>query len=1181
MANNLLDKIPVNARILEVGSRNVNGSVRKILEPKSLNYVGVDLFEGNGVDIVLDVASLRDQFGDDKFDVVVSTEMLEHCGNWQEALYQMSSVLRQGGMLIITTRSPGFELHDYPTDYWRFSHEDFAEIFSPIGEILLLRDDMTLGWPCGVGIAVRKSADHSTLMKWHENMMRRTVYSMATEMGGKGGLVESSGPMIFDQYSRYKACSYLLRQAGIKAGSTILDIGSGPECLFGRFLPDMAASFVDPLIPPGSGAQRITGNVYVEELEGRTFDCVTAVDVLEHVPPEHRHSFLERVSSLGRNILVLGFPTSDSSDGYETDQAIDEEYRKVTGLGYSWLKEHYENGLPTLNATVEQLQSLGWHCQAVGHGHAPWLRELLAFVICILDHPNLKDLALEVSERFNKEFYSYDFRPPYYRQFVIASRTPVAQIIPPMPEDGGLAEGRFRMMMDEVRKRYFVESLRLLSAVEAQRDGQIRSLLNSRSWKLTRPLRVVTRLVRYGLSNDDRRRINQEFRNWYHRLPLPVPVKRIVSFSYHEVLCRTVFRTTYFRAPTTKPILRHEGLPDYIVWGVIDWHFRHQRPQQIAKTVAGTRRRVFYVSPNLVDDDRAGFEAEALDTSGLLFQIKLFAKGAPSIYLEAPTLPLVNQLRASIGEMLEWADCTRSVSLVQHPFWCDVASVLPNRELVYDCMDHHEGFGGMGKNLAQLEKQLLSDSDLTITTSAWLDQSVAKHARYHTMIRNASDYELFSQRPEGTYCDPQGRRIIGYYGAIAEWFDLDLVEAVAQRHPECSVMMIGADTVNAKYRLGRLPNVTFIGEVPYRKLPHYLHGFDVCLLPFKVVPLTLATNPVKVYEYLSAGKPVVATDLPEMVQFDGLVYVAADRTKFLSSVDALLATPEPRNLVQNRQDFARGQTWRHRAEALIQQAESSHREARVSVIVVTYNNLELTRLCLASIEEHSQYENLEVIVIDNASSDGSKGFLESWASVGGNRKLILNETNRGFAAANNQGMNAATGDFLALLNNDAYVTPGWVRSLVNHLKRDKTIGLIGPITNNIGNEAKVDITYADMSEMLVKSAAYTRRHVGQLYPLRTAAFFCVMMKRGTFERIGPLDEAFGRGFFEDDDYCRRVEQLGLRIVCTEDVFVHHHLSASFNKLGQQDRQKLFEENRKIYEDKWGVWIPHGTRQKST
>lgn len=683
-------------------------------------------------------------------------------------------------------------------------------------------------------------------------------------------------------------------------------------------------------------------------------------------------------------------------------------------------------------------------------------------------------------------------------------------------------------------------------------------------------------------------KILTRIRYLYHKLPLPPCVTRVVSFAYHQVLRKLVrwSRRTAFRAlrspvPKIKPVAGHAGVPDYIVWGVIDWHFRHQRPQQIAMEVAGAQRRVFYVSPILVDDDRDGFQAEPLDSSGRLFQIKLFAAGTPSIYSNPPSPDVVNQLRRSLGEVLEWANCGRMVSLVQHPFWYDVASVVPNRDLVYDCMDHHEGFGGMGEELARLEEQLITDSDLTIPTSTWLDQFVARYAHRRALIRNAADYEFFSQVPEATYRDPDGRRIIGYYGAIADWFDIDLVELLAKEHPECSILLIGSDTVDAQSRLRTISNVTFVGEVPYRKLPYYLHGFDVCLLPFKVLPITLATNPVKAYEYLSAGKPVVAVDLPEMNQFGGLVYLAANSTEFSRAVSRLLTVPEPRELIHRRKEFAQGQTWSHRARELIRQVESSNAEGRVSVIVVTYNNLDLTRICLASIDAHSQYGNLEVIVVDNASSDGSREFLEGWAASRGNRKAIFNDTNRGFAAANNQGLEVATGEFLVLLNNDTHVTPGWVRSLVNHLKRDKTIGLIGPVTNNIGNEAKIDIKYADMDEMLAKSAAYTRRHAGQLYPLRTAAFFCVMMSREVFEHVGPLDESFGRGWFEDDDYCRRVEQAGRRIACAEDVFVHHQFSASFNKLSTIERQALFEANKNTYEAKWGMWIPHSYRKASS
>ncbi|MBH2008520.1 MAG: glycosyltransferase, partial [Xanthomonadaceae bacterium] len=721
----------------------------------------------------------------------------------------------------------------------------------------------------------------------------------------------------------------------------------------------------------------------------------------------------------------------------------------------------------------------------------------------------------------------------------------------------------------------------------AERDSAVAlaSLMKqSWSWRLTRPLRFAARLARYGLTNDDRLRITQSLRYRYHRLPLPVSVKKMASFAYHKVvgkfikaLRRSALSVSQFSAPQIKSIPKEDSTPDYIVWGVIDWHFRHQRPQQLAVALANTCRRVLYISPNFLENEQPGFDVEVLDASSLLFQIRLFVKNAPVIYSSAPGLEDVSQLRASIGEVLAWAGCKQIVSLVDHPFWLDVAAALPNSRLVYDCMDHHEGFGNNAESLMQLEKKLLSEAELTITTSTWLDEAIAPHAKRRALIRNAGEYEHFAKVPESIYRDPQGRRIIGYYGAIAEWFDLDLVEAVAKQHPDCSMLLIGADTVNARARLAKLPNVTFTGEVPYSRLPHYLYGFDVCLLPFKVIPLTLATNPVKAYEYLGAGKPIVAVDLPEMAQFDGLMYAAAGKDAFLAAVSKVLSQPEPDSLVQQRKAFAQGQTWQHRAEALIQAAESSAHDPKISIVVVTYNNLDFTCACLASLDEHSQYEHMEIIVVDNASSDGSPAFLSEWVANGQNRKLILNDDNRGFAAANNQGLAVATGEYLVLLNNDTYVTPGWLRTLIRHLKHDKSIGLIGPVTNNIGNEAKIDIRYADMGEMLVKSAAFTRRHVGQTYPLRTAAFFCVMMPRTSLEAVGALDEAFGRGFFEDDDYCRRIEQQGMRVVCAEDVFIHHHLSASFNKLKQQDRQQLFEDNKKIYEAKWGEWVPHGYR----
>ena len=716
----------------------------------------------------------------------------------------------------------------------------------------------------------------------------------------------------------------------------------------------------------------------------------------------------------------------------------------------------------------------------------------------------------------------------------------------------------------------------------AERDATIQRMRRSSSWRLTLPLRLLARFLRHGVTGPDRQRLLEMARTSYHRMPLPPMARRQISRVYHRgrgLLRRTADPANAAAPPptvTTSVLRALPGRPDYIIWGVIDWHFRHQRPQQLAKSLSQQGRRVFYVSVNLVNDSRAGFEAEPLDGSGRLFQIKLFAAGAPTIYIGAPSPDTLNQLRHSLGEVLQWADAGAAVSLVQHPFWSEVAAVVPDSRLVYDCMDHHGGFGHADESILRQERHLIETSELTVTTSAWLDQNIGKAPERRALIRNGADYSHFSTPPATVRHAPGSRRVIGYYGAIAEWFDIELVAGVAKAYPDCEVLLIGADTVQASRRLRGLDNVIFTGEVPYAELPSYLHGFDVAMLPFRILPLTQATNPVKVYEYLSAGKPVVSVDLPEISQFVGLVRVGKDHADFIAAIGEVLAEPTNDQAVQARQSFASGQTWTERGRDLVKRVESNIPDPRISVVIVTYNNLELTRQCLEGLEA-SHYTNLETVIVDNASSDGTPEFLRTWSQDIPTRRVILNPENRGFAAANNQGLDVATGEYLVLLNNDTYVTPGCLRTLLNHLRHDPGLGLIGPVTNNIGNEAKIEISYGSMPEMLVRSAAYTRRHIGEVRQMRNLAFFCVMMPRATYDLVGALDEIFGRGFFEDDDYCRRVEGAGLRLGCAEDVFVHHHLSASFNKLDPSAREALFGANRKLYEAKWGPWTPHGRR----
>lgn len=117
--------------VLEIGSQNVNGTPRSVILPmKPSRYVGVDFTPGDGVDLVIDAAKIVDHFGPDRFDVVISTEMLEHAQDWRTAVHAMKTVLRENGLLLVTTRGPGFPYHGYPHDYWRFTPSLFLDIFN-------------------------------------------------------------------------------------------------------------------------------------------------------------------------------------------------------------------------------------------------------------------------------------------------------------------------------------------------------------------------------------------------------------------------------------------------------------------------------------------------------------------------------------------------------------------------------------------------------------------------------------------------------------------------------------------------------------------------------------------------------------------------------------------------------------------------------------------------------------------------------------------------------------------------------------------------------------------------------------------------------------------------------------------------------------------------------------------
>jgi len=246
-----------------------------------------------------------------------------------------------------------------------------------------------------------------------------------------------------------------------------------------------------------------------------------------------------------------------------------------------------------------------------------------------------------------------------------------------------------------------------------------------------------------------------------------------------------------------------------------------------------------------------------------------------------------------------------------------------------------------------------------------------------------------------------------------------------------------------------------------------------------------------------------------------------------------------------------------------------------SVIIATSNNCLYLKLCVASVLLNTPAGDYELIIIDNGSNDGAAEYLRELSVHHEHVQVIYNDHNRGFAPANNQGLGRATGDVIVLLNDDTIVPPHWLRRVRVHL-RDRSVGLVGPVTNRAGNDAQIETAYRTYGEFEAFARQRSRERRGQLRDIGMLTMFCLAMRRDAFNEIGPLDERFAVGMFEDDDYSIRARAAGYRLACADDVFVHHFGATSIGKLAADGRfGTLFEANRRRFEEKWQrPWTPH-------
>jgi glycosyltransferase involved in cell wall biosynthesis len=345
---------------------------------------------------------------------------------------------------------------------------------------------------------------------------------------------------------------------------------------------------------------------------------------------------------------------------------------------------------------------------------------------------------------------------------------------------------------------------------------------------------------------------------------------------------------------------RREHQPILLFPPSLDWNTQlFQRPQQLALAFARQGAFVFYLQPPPYP--RHG-SFEFIEERLLLcrFPIEVLAD------LPSPFVYLLTWNRA-------------------------FAQSLRSARIIYDVVDEIEAFSANAAKLRREHERLLKDAQLVIASARQLYEQAIRYRPDALLCPNGVDYDLFTTGdnrelktpPDIAPISELGRPIIGYYGALARWFDYALMTKVASLRPDLSFVLIGPDYDSTlPPELLDLPNVYWLGVKPYHEIPLYLHHFDVAVIPFVVNEVTNAVSPLKLFEYMAAQKPVVITPMRESSQYPG-VLLASTATEFAHQLDKALSLREDAAYRALLNQLALENTWQARAEQILKAISSS------------------------------------------------------------------------------------------------------------------------------------------------------------------------------------------------------------------------------------------------------------------
>lgn len=381
----------------------------------------------------------------------------------------------------------------------------------------------------------------------------------------------------------------------------------------------------------------------------------------------------------------------------------------------------------------------------------------------------------------------------------------------------------------------------------------------------------------------------------------------------------------------TQKIIDHQ---DIICISSVDWHPLWTRKQQVMSRLPNSNK-ILYVEPPIT-------LLSPFKDPSMWFKWKIWFKGLrvlnKNIYLYSlpVILPFGNKYRF-INRLNQWwislflKRVVKKLNMDNPYLWTympntsDLLKYIKHSLLIYDCVDEHSEYTGLINKqvMTDMERDLIAKCDIVFVTAPGLYEDKKDFAKVIYYLPNAANVQHFNKALLLETTIPEDIRdiphpIIGFVGVIQDWIDLDLIKAVALEHPEWSVVLVGPVGVGVDVsELSKLPNVYLLGRKDINELPGYLKAFDVCLNPFKINELTDKVSPLKFYEYLASGKPIVSVDMPGVKDFSEIIYIANNSEEFIHKITEALES-ETELKQKERLQVAAQNSWESRVEFMME-----------------------------------------------------------------------------------------------------------------------------------------------------------------------------------------------------------------------------------------------------------------------